>query len=165
MNKVNEEYWYNQWHLDVELHEKMGIKNVTPISKGEEVSIYADTDSCDGKSIIHTDNGDKTIENWYDENIINGSAGETINGHESVNTNDKILNFDNNKVFYTNVKRIIRHKVTKNKWKLRTKSGKEIIVTNDHSMTAFRDGNKIEIKPSVILLTDKILVLKSNIYR
>lgn len=45
MHKVNEDYWYNQWHLDTELHEKMNLKNVTPIQKGEEVSIYADTDS------------------------------------------------------------------------------------------------------------------------
>lgn len=35
------------WHLDTELHKKLSIKNITPIekSKGEEVSIYADTDS------------------------------------------------------------------------------------------------------------------------
>lgn len=45
MDKVNEDYWYNQWHLDFELHNRLGIKNVTPISKDENVSIYADTDS------------------------------------------------------------------------------------------------------------------------
>ena len=45
MHKVNEDYWYNQWHLDTELHQKMNLKNVTPIQRGEEVSIYADTDS------------------------------------------------------------------------------------------------------------------------
>ena len=45
MDEVNEYYWYNQWHLDTELHKKLSIKNVTPIQKGEEVSIYGDTDS------------------------------------------------------------------------------------------------------------------------
>ena len=45
MNKVNEDYWYNQWHLDTELHQLMNLKNVTPIPRSEEVSIYADTDS------------------------------------------------------------------------------------------------------------------------
>lgn len=45
MNIVNEDYWYNQWHLDFELHHKMNLKNITQIQKGEEVSIYADTDS------------------------------------------------------------------------------------------------------------------------
>lgn len=45
MDKVNEDYWYNQWHDDHELHFKLGIKNVTKIDKSEPVSIYADTDS------------------------------------------------------------------------------------------------------------------------
>ncbi len=45
MNKVNEDYWYEQWHLDTELHQAMNLKNVTPIPRSEEVSIYADTDS------------------------------------------------------------------------------------------------------------------------
>ena len=45
MDKVNEEYWYNQWHKDFELHQQISIKDVTQISKEEPVSIYADTDS------------------------------------------------------------------------------------------------------------------------
>ncbi len=45
MDRVNEDYWYNQWHLDHELHFKLGIKEVTQINKNEPVSIYADTDS------------------------------------------------------------------------------------------------------------------------
>lgn len=45
MDKVNEDYWYNQWHLDDELHYLLGIKDVTTIDKSEKVSIYADTDS------------------------------------------------------------------------------------------------------------------------
>ncbi len=45
MDKVNEDYWYKQWQHDHELHFRLGIKNVTPITKDEPVSIYADTDS------------------------------------------------------------------------------------------------------------------------
>jgi len=45
MDRVNEDYWYNQWHNDFELHFKLGIKDVTPLNKSEAVSIYADTDS------------------------------------------------------------------------------------------------------------------------
>ena len=33
MDAVNERYWYNQWHIDYELHSRLGIKNVTQISK------------------------------------------------------------------------------------------------------------------------------------
>lgn len=45
MDSVNEDYWYNQWHEDFELHNKLCITNVTQIQKDEPVSIYADTDS------------------------------------------------------------------------------------------------------------------------
>ena len=45
MDRVNEDYWYNQWHLDFDVHDKVGITNVTQIDKNEPVSIYADTDS------------------------------------------------------------------------------------------------------------------------
>ncbi|MCK9475562.1 MAG: Hint domain-containing protein [Candidatus Muirbacterium halophilum] len=161
MDKVNEDYWYNMWHLDTELHKNLGIKNVTQInSKTENVSIYCDTDSTDYQTVIQTESERLTIEEWYNKNIKNGSAGETMKGHESVLTSDKILNFDN-ELYYANVKRIIRHKVSKPKWKLKTKSGKEITITNDHSMIVFRNGEKLEVKPSEVLKTDKILVLKN----
>ena len=45
MDKVNEDYWYNQWQNDFSLHSTLSIKNITPINKNEKVSIYADTDS------------------------------------------------------------------------------------------------------------------------
>jgi DNA polymerase elongation subunit (family B) len=45
MDRVNEDYWYNQWQNDHELHLKLGVKNVTALKPTEHVSIYADTDS------------------------------------------------------------------------------------------------------------------------
>jgi intein/homing endonuclease len=142
----------------------MGIKNVTQIPKTDPTSIYADTDSVDCKSIIKTEKYSLSIEEWYNKNINNGSGGVTIKGHESVLTDDRILNYCPDRgIYYAPVKRIIRHKVSKTKWKLKTKSGKEIYVTNDHSMIVFRNGKKIEVKPSEIIESDKILVLKTNI--
>jgi DNA polymerase elongation subunit (family B) len=124
-----------------------------------QLVIYGDTDSVDYQTIINTNNGKYTIEKLYEKNIINGSAGNTLKGHESVLCTDKILNYNDKELYYANVKRIIRHKVTKEKWKLKTKSGKEILVTNDHSMIVFRNNKKIEIKPKDILKSDKILII------
>jgi len=127
---------------------------------GNPILIYGDTDSCDKFTIIRTNEGKKTVEELYNENIIEGSAGVTIKGHESVNCKKKVLNYNENKeLYYAPVKRVIRHKVSKPKWKLKTKSGKEIIVTNDHSMIVFRNNEKLEVKPSEILKTDKILII------
>jgi hypothetical protein len=124
----------------------------------EDVIIYGDTDSIFNKSKIKTDKGEYTIEDLYNMNEKNGSNGITLKGHESVKCNQKVLNWnEEKKLYYAPVKRIIRHKVKKSKWKLKTKSGKEIIVTNDHSMIIFRNNKKLEVKPSEILKTDKIL--------
>ena len=162
MDKVNEDYWYNKWHLDTETHKKLFIKNVKPFQKATDpVSIYADTDSIFSESSIITESfGKMTIEDLYIRCLNYGSAGNTINGHESMNCPLNVLNYKNGELSFNPVKRIIRHKVSKPKWKLKTKSGKEIIVTNDHSMIVFRDGVQLEIKPSNILKTDKILVIK-----
>lgn len=139
------------------------FSNIQQIPKEKPLIIYGDTDSCHKDSIINTNNGIFTIEELYNNNIKNGSAGETLKGHESVNCDDMILNWnETKKLYFVPVKRIIRHKVSKPKWKLKTKSGEEIIVTNDHSMIVFRNGKKTEVKPSEILKTDKILTIRKN---
>jgi len=163
MSDVNERYWYTMWHTESWVHDKLKIKNVAKIPDNQPTSVYGDTDSCHRDTLINTISGTETIEEFYNSNMINGNAGETTNGHESVLTHDRVLNWNNDQLYYADVRRIIRHKVTKPKWKLKTKSGKEIIVTGDHSMVVFRDGEKLVVKPSEILKTDKILCLKNNI--
>ena len=159
-NDLLDDYFLNKWHLDTKLHEALGLTFVNKV-QAKTIVIYNDTDSVFFNTIINTDKGNFTIEQLYNNNIINGSAGITQNGHESVQSDLKILNWSKeNGTYYANVKRIIRHKVTKAKWKLKTKSGKEIIVTNDHSMIVFRNNKKIEVKPSEIKNTDKILCIK-----
>lgn len=118
------------------------------------------TDSVAGSSIIKTDSGEKTIEQLFLENE-NNNKKVTQKGHELVDVNDKILNYNaDGELEYQNARYIMRHKVKKAKWRLKTTSGKEIFVTNDHSMIVFRDGKKLEVKPYEILKTDKILVVK-----
>ena len=121
---------------------------------------YQDTDSVEKNTKIITDKCESTIEDFYNRNIINGQAGTTNNGHESVLTNEKILNWsDEKKLYYSDVRRIIRHKVSKPKWKLKTKSGRYIIITDDHSLIVFRDGKQLEIKPSNVEKSDNILIV------
>ena len=122
---------------------------------GNNILIH-NTDSVSGDTIIHTDHGDKTIQQMFDEN--DDAIFHTHKGHELTHTNDKVLNW-NDKLYYGRINYIMRHKVSKPKWRLKTKSSKEIIVTNDHSMIVFRNGQKLEVKPYEILKTDKILVV------
>jgi DNA polymerase elongation subunit (family B) len=160
-NDILDDYFLNKWHLDTELHKKLGLSHVNKVLPPRNtVVVYNDTDSVISDTIIKTDDGDKTIEDLYNENI-NNTGDITLAGHESVNTNNKVLNWSESRnLYYAPVRRIIRHKVSKAKWRLKTKSGKEIIVTNDHSMIVFRDGKKLEVNPSKIKRSDKILCVK-----
>ena len=74
------------------------------------------------------------------------------------NSDYKVLNWDEkNGMHYTNINYISKHKVTKEKWILKTISGKEIIITKDHSLIVFRNGKKLVVKPGEVLKSDKIL--------
>ena len=118
------------------------------------------TDSVSKNSIIRTEKHPEgiTIEEFYNENINNTAEG-TLAGHESVHTDDKVLNYTD-KLDFNKVKRIIRHKVVKKKWKIKTSSGKEVECTDNHSLIVFRNGEKIKVKPSEIVAGDKVLCIK-----
>lgn len=163
------EYLKNAWPSMIEFHKKHNIeldekfvKNILNSDKSFVNVVYGDTDSCAKDTIIRIEkNGiieSLTIEDLYNRYIKN-DAGVTMMGHESVSCDCKILNWDKD-LYFGLPKRIIRHRVTKPKWRLKTKDGKEIFVTNDHSMIVFRDGKKLEVKPKDILKTDKILIVK-----
>ncbi len=131
----------------------------------QTVSIYSDTDSIEKKSLLLIKDN-KNIQNQISiEDLYNnclkkfGQFNITENNKEIVECDQQILNYTNdNKIDYIPIKYIIRHKVSKPKFRIKTKSGKEIIVTGDHSCIVFRNGKKISIKAKDINQnTDKIL--------
>lgn len=163
--KMIEKYFQEFFHKDTKLHAKLGVP------KGQEVPQikrpvykYCDTDSFED-GIILTSNGPKLMSEWYKQSLReNGSGDSSESGHESTTTKLKVANYKDGKLYFAPVKRLIKHKVSKPKWKIKTSSGKEVIVTNDHSMVVFRDGNQLTVKPSEIKSTDKILVVQ-DIYK
>jgi hypothetical protein len=167
--KAVNHYFLEKWHLDTELHEKLGISQYKINKVNDEAAVYTDTDSCHSSTSIRSIKyGAISIEDWYNLNIENGSAGNTLVGHESVNVSneDRILNWTEfDKLHYSKVRRIIRHKVSKECWKLVSYSNKEIIVTGDHSLIVFRDNQQIEIKAKDILIeSDKLLTINDLTY-
>lgn len=154
MDKYNDDYWRNNWYDDHELHSKLGIKNVTKIRSEEPVSVYGD--SVDAKSSVITDNGEFTIEELYN----NQNNISIRKDKEVIPVNFKSLNWtEENKLHFSKVKNIIRHKTSKKKWKIYA-YGEEIIITSDHSLIVFRNGEKINIKPNEVKSGDKILIYK-----
>lgn len=126
----------------------------------QPISVYSDTDSTSFDTILKTSNGECTIENLFNESLKqNGIKDITNNGHEIVKCNDDVLNWTKeNGLNFVPIKWIMRHKVSKPMFKITTKSGKTITVTEDHSCIVFRNGEQIAIKAKDINKeTDKIL--------
>ena len=165
--KIINRYFNELWHLDTEVHEKMGIKNVRPLNL--DFIIYGDTDSSHKSTLICT-KYDKICEKVrFDELFSKFSKKNPIylddRGNQIIEPfglsagNSKDGNF-----IFSPVKKIIRHRVRKAKWKIVTNTGKEVIVTNDHSVTVFRNGEKIHIKPCEMNInTDKVLEVSINL--
>lgn len=154
MSSDNEDYWRNLWHLDTDLHRKLFITNVEKISENEIVSVYGDSITKD--SIINTNEGNMTIEELYNLSAHKSESERT--DKEVMRCNLSSLNWTDEKgIHYSKIRNVIRHKVSKKKWKIKV-GGNELILTNDHSLIVFRNGVKMEVKPSDVKRTDKILI-------
>lgn len=108
-----------------------------------------------------------TVEQLY--NLGENDKGNTLAGHESVDCRYGVLNIKQNDISYTGnnvdfekyyapVERVIRHKVTKDKWLLVDEYNNEVIITNDHSLMVLRDGNLQKIKPYEVDIDNDMLV-------
>ena len=127
------------------------------------VSCYSDTDSTIGSSVIRLENEEDTIENIWNKCFKEtGLFTQTENSQELVEGNGrKVLNYVNGELKYVPIKYIMRHKVSKPKFKITTESGKEIIVTGDHSCIVIRNGKQLVVKAKDINKeTDKIIIVK-----
>lgn len=136
----------------------------------QAVSIYSDTDSCPKNSLLLIKDNknieDKiTIGDLFNESYDKfGLEDITQNNQEIVKSDKYVLNWTReNGLQYVPIKYIMRHRVSKSRFKIKTKSGKEIIVTGDHSCIVFRNGKQLVIKAKDIdKSTDKILSIVNN---
>lgn len=89
-----------------------------------------------------------TVEQLY--GLGKTDMGSTLAGHESVDCSHGIMNVNTDgdlSKYYGVAKRVIRHKVKKDKWKIEDCFGNVVFVTNDHSIMVVRDGVLMETKP------------------
>jgi DNA polymerase elongation subunit (family B) len=165
--KALHKYFHEYWHVDKELHEKLGLTTVKRVAK--PLVIYGDTDSCFSGTKVIIKYGANAQKFAFDELFLEFSKSD---GYYTDNRGNEIiepdglssLNYIDQSITFSPIKKIIRHKVKKPKWKLVTETGKEVIVTNDHSLTVFRDGIKIHIKASEINIdTDLVLEVSVDI--
>lgn len=132
--------------------------------------VGGDTDSVSADSnikISYSDTGSKKdikvcdlfTELKYNNNdcvIITG------NGSEVVPVKDicaQTYSTEKDKVIFRPVNYIMRHKVKKSRFRITTESGKQIIVTGDHSCMVVRDNELISVKAKDIKMSDKIITV------
>jgi len=117
-----------------------------------------DTDSVDGKSIINTNKGDMTIESIYAAN--KGNIIEVRGEDNFICKVDGLsalsLNIDTGKTEMRPVEYVMAHKVKKKLYKIKS-GGKEVIVTEDHSIMVSRNGNIIPVSPKELQEHDMII--------
>ena len=136
----------------------------------QPISVYSDTDSLVGKSLLLIKNNKNINDKINIEDLFNYSYDKfglkdiSKNNQEIVDCDYKVLNWTKeNGLQYVPIKYVMRHKVSKEQFRIKTKSGKEIIVTGDHSCIVFRNGKQLTIKAKDInKSTDKILSIIDN---
>jgi DNA polymerase elongation subunit (family B) len=133
----------------------------------ESITKYGDTDSVVGETVIQTNIGSFPIEYLYD-NFKNSKKFYTFKGHEIIDIQDdhiKVPTFDTNtnKAVWGDVKNMIRHKVSKKKYRI-VVDGKEVIMTEDHGCMVLRDGDLIRIAPRDInICTDEMITMNEDL--
>jgi len=92
-------------------------------------------------SVLVTDNGSRVIPSKY-------VYAETYDSSK-------------NEITWKPINYIMGHRISKPKFKIKSKSGKEIIVTGDHSCMVMRNGELITVKAQDIdVKTDKLVTIK-----
>jgi DNA polymerase I len=116
-------------------------------------------DSVTGDTLIKTDDGEITIESLFnqcaDHSIIEGKEYATQSQAKVVGFNA----YEDNPVM-SNISYVMRHKTRKKIYKVTMCNGKEIKVTEDHSLMVDRDGFLMEVRPTDIQPNDLIICLK-----
>jgi DNA polymerase elongation subunit (family B) len=113
-------------------------------------------DSVTGDSIIRTEHGDIAIEELYKQSKEHSKVGEKEYG---VWNDATVLGFNSETMEPVGAKIncVMRHKTKKKLYKITTANGKQVTVTEDHSVMVDRDGFLIEVKPNDIQPADLII--------
>lgn len=115
-------------------------------------------DSVTGDTKILTETGDVTIEALFNSCADHSTIGDKEYG---VWCPSKVAGFNSyeDSASMSKISYVMRHKTKKKLYKINLKNGKNITVTEDHSVMVDRDGFLIEVKPTDILDTDLFICL------
>jgi intein/homing endonuclease len=138
---------------------KEKLPNITD-KELEEAIIYNDTDSVPYDTTVCINGVDIAIGDLYNR-YANDNIVTSKHGHETIdikNIRTSTYNTNTRCVVESPVKRLIRHRVTKRRFKIKTSNGDEVIMTEDHGLMVLRNDTVIRISPKEYKPGDKILI-------
>ena len=122
--------------------------------------IYGDSVTED--SLIRTGRGNESVKDIWNkmlDSIRENCLGEYIKlGEKEYIKNPTIMVLGSDDILYI-PRYIMKHKTQKKLYKITTESGKQVTVTEDHSLIVIRNDKKTVIKPTELLDTDTVIVL------
>ena len=123
--------------------------------------LYVDTDSIGGESLIHTDLcGDITVKDLYNKYIESEISDISKRGFVFPSIKSTFYNQLSKTIEFGDIRYIEKHKVCKKFYKIKCSNGKEVRVTEDHSVMVLQDdGTVIEKKPIELSPIDKIITI------
>lgn len=137
-------------------------QGVTP-EKATSVVVGGDTDSVVGDTIINVNGKPITIADYYNSITPNYIKCDDINKNyiKRVDNGDVALAYDNG-IVQNKIKHVMKHTVKKRMYKIKC-NGKEVIMTEDHSIIVNRNGKNISISPKDILKTDTLIIQNNEV--
>ena len=124
-------------------------------------------DSVTGDTLIKMSNGKEiTIEDLFN-NIsykVIQDGGKEYAIPTSENDSYKVLGYNSyeDESVWRDISYVMRHKTNKKKYKIISEYGKEVIVTEDHSLIVDRDGFTLEVKPTELQENDFLITVNGD---
>lgn len=146
-----------------EIAKQFAVEQGVNPEKATSIVVGGDTDSVVGDTIINVNGKPITIADYYNSITPNYIKCDDINKNyiKCVDNGDVALAYDNG-VVQNKIKHVMKHTIKKRMYKIKC-NGKEVIMTEDHSIIVNRNGKNISISPKDILKTDKLIIQNNEV--
>lgn len=167
--------WYRFFHNNIAesftLGGQLSIKTVAEFTNKRmneylgtsdvDYIVAIDTDSVVGDTIIDIDGQKMTIASFFDmqDSYIKNDKFNEDYVKKVTNANALTLT-DEGKVEYRPITHVMKHKVKKRMFRI-SSNGKNVIVTEDHSICVKRGDEIISVKPTQMRKSDKIISINN----
>ena len=121
--------------------------------------VYNDTDSVVGDTMVYVNGKQQTIESLYAQYDTYAKRDDTRKNYVKPigNATTLSVNATTGELEEKSIVYVMKHRVKKRMFKIKSSSGKEVIVTQDHSIIVVRDGKIIDVSPTQLLESDRII--------